>query len=61
MGMDFSKIGYLNYCYQMALGEADLNKIEITGEAIKDHVRTYKLPDNFERQLVWMNPVLGII
>ena len=58
MGMDFSKIGYLNYCYQMALGEADMNKIEIIGETLEEHIRTYKLPDNFERQLVWMNPVL---
>jgi hypothetical protein len=40
----------------MALGEADLNKIEIIGETLKEHIKTYKLPDNFERQLVWMNP-----
>jgi len=56
MGIDFTKIGYLNYCSQMALGEADLDKIEIIGETLKDHIRTYKLPDNFEKQLVWMNP-----
>jgi uncharacterized protein (DUF362 family) len=56
MGIDFAKIGYLNYCYQMAMGEADLNKIEVIGEAIKDHQKSYKLPDNFEKQLTWMNP-----
>jgi uncharacterized protein (DUF362 family) len=57
MGIDFAKIGYLSYCSQMALGESDLNKISIIGESIKDHVKTYKLPDNFERQLTWMKPV----
>jgi uncharacterized protein (DUF362 family) len=56
MGIDFSKIGYLNYCSNMGLGNADLSKIEIVGESIKDHIRQYKLPDNFEKQVVWMNP-----
>jgi len=56
MGIDFAKIGYLNYCYQMAMGKADLDKIEIVGETLTDHIKTYKLPDNFEKQLVWMNP-----
>ncbi|TFG90356.1 MAG: DUF362 domain-containing protein [Candidatus Atribacteria bacterium] len=56
MGMDFSKIGYLNHCYNMGLGNADLNKIEIVGENIKYHIKQYRLPDNFEKQGVWMNP-----
>jgi len=56
MGIDFSRIGYLNYCSQMGLGTADLNKIVITGENLKDHIKSYKLPDNFERQGAWMNP-----
>jgi len=55
MGIDFAKIGYLNYCSQMSMGETDLNKISIIGESIRDHVKTYKLPDNFEKQLTWMN------
>jgi len=56
MGIDFSKIGYLNYCQQMNLGNADLGSIEIIGESIKDHIKTYKLPDNFEKQIIWMKP-----
>ncbi|MCJ7446188.1 MAG: DUF362 domain-containing protein [Bacteroidales bacterium] len=56
MGIDFSRIGYLNFCSQMGLGITDLSKIEITGENLKDHIKTYKLPDNFEKQGVWMNP-----
>ena len=56
MGIDFSKIGYLNHCAGMGLGNADLGRIEILGESIDNHIRSYKLPDNFERQIVWMNP-----
>ena len=55
MGIDFARIGYLNYCCQMALGESDMNRIEIIGEDLKEHIRTYKLPDNLESQLVWVN------
>ena len=56
MGIDFSKIGYLNHCYNMGLGNADLSKIEIVGESLKDHIKQYRLPDNFEKQIVWMKP-----
>lgn len=58
MGVDFAKIGYLNYCAQAGLGVADLNKIEIVGEKISDHIKTYKLSDNIEKQLIWMNPAV---
>jgi uncharacterized protein (DUF362 family) len=56
MGIDFSKIGYLNHCNSMGLGNADLSRIEIIGENIKDHIIQYKLADNFEKQIVWMKP-----
>jgi uncharacterized protein (DUF362 family) len=57
MGIDFAKIGYLNFCAQTGIGVADLNKIEIIGETISKHKRTYKLNDNVNDQLIWMNPV----
>lgn len=56
MGIDFSKIGYLNHCLNMDLGNADLSKIEIIGENLGDHIKQYKLPDNFEKQIIWMKP-----
>jgi uncharacterized protein (DUF362 family) len=56
MGIDFSKIGYLNHCSSMGLGNADLSRIEIIGENLKDYIKQYKLADNFENQLVWMKP-----
>ena len=56
MGIDFSKIGYLNFCAQARMGEADLDKIEIVGEPVAKHIKPYKLANNFEKQLIWMNP-----
>jgi hypothetical protein len=56
MGIDFARIGYLNHCASMGMGVSDLNRIEIKGENLKDHIKKYRLPDNFERQGAWMNP-----
>jgi uncharacterized protein (DUF362 family) len=56
MGIDFAKIGYLNYCAEAGMGETDLAKIEILGEPIARHVRQYQLADNIEQQLTWMTP-----
>lgn len=59
MGIDFARIGYLNFCAQAGLGEADLNRIEVIGEKAAEHVKTYKLADNLEKQLIWMKPGKG--
>jgi len=59
MGIDFAKVGYLNYCRQTRMGEADLDRIEIVGPAIKDHVKAYKLARNLDEQLIWMRPAKG--
>ena len=56
MGIDFERIGYLKHCSGMGLGVSDLSKIEIVGESLTDHIKKYRLPDNFERQGAWMNP-----
>ncbi len=50
-------VGYLNFCSQTGAGTADLNKIQIIGESINYHKKSYKLSDNFKDQLIWMNPV----
>jgi uncharacterized protein (DUF362 family) len=52
MGIDFGMIGYLNYCSQTGLGITDLKKIEIIGESISNHIKSYKLSDNYEKQLI---------
>jgi uncharacterized protein (DUF362 family) len=56
MGVDFAKIGYLTFCANAGSGVADLDKIEIIGETIDSHKRSYKLNDNINDQLIWMTP-----
>lgn len=53
MGIDFAKVGYLNFCADSGLGISDLSKIEIIGEKISNHIKTYKLSDNIDKQMVW--------
>ncbi len=57
IGMGIGKIGYLTYCAQAGLGQADLNKIEILGPALRDHIKVYKEPPNMERLLSWQKPL----
>ena len=57
MGIDFAKVGYLNYCAQAGLGQSDLSKIEIVGPALREHIKPYKMARSFDQQLIWMKPV----
>lgn len=57
MGIDFTNVGYLNFCSQTASGTGDINKIQIIGESLNDHRKIYRLSDNFKDQLIWKNPV----
>ena len=57
MGVDFSMIGYLNYCAQAGSGVADLSKIGIVGESINKHIKPYKLHNNIEKQLILNKPL----
>lgn len=59
MGIPFEQVGYLNFCAQAKLGEADLAKIEVVGPEVKDHIKPYQLHRNITQQLVWMKPVQG--
>jgi uncharacterized protein (DUF362 family) len=56
MGIDFAKVGYLNYCAQAGLGQGELAKIEVVGARVADHIKSYKLHDNVEKQLIWSQP-----
>jgi uncharacterized protein (DUF362 family) len=57
MGIDIARMGYLNYCAAAGMGEIDLARMEILGERVADHVRTYKLANNIDKQLQWMKPL----
>lgn len=53
MGVDFSKVGYLRYCAERGLGEADLQGIEVVGEKLPDCVRPFRLHSTVEKQYAW--------
>lgn len=57
MGIGMEKVGWLTYCADKGLGMTDLNKIEIIGERINNHIKRYKLHENIEEQLMWMKSV----
>jgi uncharacterized protein (DUF362 family) len=52
MGIDFSKVAYLNYCAQTRTGIADLSGIEIIGETLSNHIKSYQLSANAKAQMI---------
>jgi uncharacterized protein (DUF362 family) len=56
MGIELAKVGYLQYCAEAGMGQADLGRIEILGEPVARHVRKYKLHDRIDQQLRWLAP-----
>jgi uncharacterized protein (DUF362 family) len=55
MGVNFHDVGYLHYCAEQGMGEADLNKIEILGERLSDCVRPFRLHRSVNEQYAWKN------
>jgi uncharacterized protein (DUF362 family) len=53
MGVEFHSVGYLHYCAERGLGEADLDKIEVLGERVTDCVRPFRLHHAVEEQYAW--------
>jgi len=57
MGIDPSRLGYLNFCASAGMGQYDISKIDVIGEKVADHIRNYKLSRNIDKQLQWMIPL----
>lgn len=58
MGVNPAWPGYLQYCCDAGLGQYDLAKIDLRGNArIADVRRTYKLHPRIDRQIEWMGPL----
>ncbi len=53
MGVNFHNVGYLHYCAEQDVGEADLNKIEVFGERLSDCIRPFKLHRSVNEQYSW--------
>jgi len=54
MGIDAATIGYMNFCADAGMGQFDINKIDLIGERVANHIKKYELPTSIERQLEWM-------
>lgn len=58
MGIDARWVGYLNFCAEAGLGQADLAGIELRGNnKLAELTRKYKLHDDIQRELRWMGPL----
>ena len=57
MGIDPANMGYLTFCGEAGMGQYDINKIEVIGEKVTNHIKTYKMSRNFEKQLQWLTPI----
>jgi len=53
MGFDIAKVGYIWFAAEAGVGQSDLNKIEILGEKVRDHIRKYRPHDRIEFQYKW--------
>jgi uncharacterized protein (DUF362 family) len=60
MGIDATWIGYLQYCWQCALGQYDLAKIDIRGAKLADVRKKFRMHQDIERELQWMGPMLDL-
>lgn len=53
MGADASRVGYLNHCVTSALGELDMERIEIVGTPLEKCIKRFRLHSTLEEQYKW--------
>jgi len=53
MGIKYEDVGYLQWCANAGIGEGDIQKINISGPELKDHIIKYKMNDNIDWQMKW--------
>lgn len=53
MGINYSDVGYLQWCSKAGFGHGERSDIEIVGPDISPYRINYKLHDNIEWQLTW--------
>ncbi len=57
MGIDYEKVGYLQWCSDAGLGQGDLDKIKVIGADYRPLIKTYKLHKNIDWQYEWMDEI----
>ncbi len=55
MGIDPKYMKYLEWCAYAGMGNFDLSNIKVNGPDYKQHIITYKLNQNFEKQVAWIH------
>jgi uncharacterized protein (DUF362 family) len=60
MGVNPLWMAGLQYCWQVGIGQYDLEKIDIRGEQIAGVRKEYRLHKDIERELQWMGPLTDI-
>jgi uncharacterized protein (DUF362 family) len=61
MGIDPSWLAYLNYCYQVGLGQYDLSMIDVVGAKIVDVRKQYRHHIDLERMLKWRDQMPDLV
>ncbi len=56
MGVDPGRVGYLNYAWNLGVGQYDLSQIDVDSALLQSVKRTYRLHDTALEQLEWMQP-----
>jgi uncharacterized protein (DUF362 family) len=54
MGIDPAWLGYLQFCWQVGIGQYDLSKIDVRGAALESVKKAYRMHGDIERELEWM-------
>lgn len=57
MGIDAGWPAYLNWCGEMGVGNYDLARIDVRGDAIAKVRKPYQMHGDIDRELQWMGPL----
>jgi len=60
MSIDPDWVGYLQYCWQIGLGQYDLSKIDVRGADLAAVRKPYQMHRDIDRELQWMGPLTDI-
>jgi len=60
MGINPEWVGYLDYCAQCGLGQADLSRIDLRGAKLAEVTQKYRMHADIERALKWRGPMKEI-
>jgi len=60
MSIDPNWVGYLQYCWQVGLGQYDLAKIDVRGANLAAVKKPYQMHRDIDRELEWRGPLTEI-